>query len=231
MLQVPSGAAERPRKAPGRRADRHRHRHPGRTHLGRRLSEQRSVVQATGAVGPGRKVLHFRVYSLSPRHSKPNQHCLPKSRVHESQSPSAHCRSPGGRSPGGGGGGRSDPRDKAAQPEPRSALHLEQLPQEVKGNKHRVADGPASPPRPLPQISAQGQPGSCRSGQSEWASPGYPLLFLRHPSQWHGNFPCFLNVPVSTYLFRLSGGKKFFWEKALQALRPTPTLSPQLPEK
>lgn len=37
----------------------------GRTHLGRRLSEQRSVVQAAGAIGPGRKVLHFRVSSLS----------------------------------------------------------------------------------------------------------------------------------------------------------------------
>ncbi|KAJ8794745.1 hypothetical protein J1605_003054 [Eschrichtius robustus] len=36
----------------------------------------------------------------------------------------------GGRSPGGGGG-RSDPRDEAAPPEPRSPPHLEQLPQEL----------------------------------------------------------------------------------------------------
>lgn len=62
----------------------------GRTHLGRRLSEQRSVVQATCAVGPGGKILHFRVSSLSPSHSKPSQHCL---RRHRSQS--AHSGSPG----------------------------------------------------------------------------------------------------------------------------------------
>lgn len=43
---------------------------PVRTHLGGRLSEQRSVVQATGAVGPGGEVLHFGVSSLSPSHSK-----------------------------------------------------------------------------------------------------------------------------------------------------------------
>lgn len=65
----------------------------GRTHLGRRLSEQRSVVQATCAVGPGGKILHFRVSSLSP-----SQHCLPESRVYESRrrrSQSAHRRCPG----------------------------------------------------------------------------------------------------------------------------------------
>lgn len=111
MLQGPSGAAEGPSRAPGRegagkgrvRTDTQtqapRPRVPGRTHLGRRLSEQRSVVEPTGAVGPGGKVLHFRVSSLSRSHSKPSQHCLPKSRVYDSQrrrSPSAHSRSPRG---------------------------------------------------------------------------------------------------------------------------------------
>lgn len=56
----------------------------------------------------------------------------------------------GGRSPGGGGG-RSDPRDEAAPPEPRSP-HLEQLPQEVNRNT-------AWPPRPAapasPNLSAR----------------------------------------------------------------------------
>ena len=70
----------------------------GRTHLGRRLSEQRSVVQATCAVGPGGKILHFRVSSLSPSHSKSSQHCLPESRVYDSRrrrSQSAHRGNPG----------------------------------------------------------------------------------------------------------------------------------------
>lgn len=92
------GPAEGPRRAPGPgggELDRHatQPRVRGRTHLGRRLSEQRSVVQATCAVGPGGKVLHFRVSSLSP-----SQHCLPESRVYDSRrrrSPSAHRRSPG----------------------------------------------------------------------------------------------------------------------------------------
>lgn len=69
----------------------------GRTHLGRCLSKQRSVVQATCAVRPSGKVLHFRVSSLSPSHSKPSQHCLPESRVYDSRrrrSQGAHCRSP-----------------------------------------------------------------------------------------------------------------------------------------
>lgn len=74
-LQVPSGAAEGPARTLSGRAKSHTDTHaqagaPVRTHLGGRLSEQRSVVQATGAVGPGREVLHFGVSSLSPSHSK-----------------------------------------------------------------------------------------------------------------------------------------------------------------
>lgn len=50
-----------------------------RTHLGRRLPEQRSVIQAAGPVGPGSKVLHFGAASLVPSRSKASPHQLVKS--------------------------------------------------------------------------------------------------------------------------------------------------------
>lgn len=50
-----------------------------RTHLGRRLPEQRSVIQAAGPIGPGSKVLHFGVASLVPSRSKASPHQLAKS--------------------------------------------------------------------------------------------------------------------------------------------------------
>lgn len=50
-----------------------------RTHLGRRLPEKRSVIQAAGPVGPGSKVLHFGVASLVPSRSKASPHQLAKS--------------------------------------------------------------------------------------------------------------------------------------------------------
>lgn len=39
---------------------------PSGTHLGGRLPEQRSVVQAAGPVGPGSKILHFGAAPLVP---------------------------------------------------------------------------------------------------------------------------------------------------------------------
>lgn len=118
-----------------------------RTHLGRRLPEQRSVIQAAGPVGPGSKVLHFRAASLVPGRSKASPHQLAKS----GRPPLTAHAWPG---PWGGGeGGKSRRGDchsrgpLAAPPQPRRP-HLQRPPREVKGNKQRLAAAPPAPAAP-----------------------------------------------------------------------------------
>lgn len=77
-----------------------------RTHLGRRLPEQRSVIRAAGPVGPGSKVLHFRAASLVPSRSKASPHQLAKS----GRPPLTAHAWPG---PWGGGVGRAGNPDGA----------------------------------------------------------------------------------------------------------------------
>lgn len=90
-----------------------------RTHLGRRLPEKRSVIQAAGPVGPGSKVLHFGVASLVPSRSKASPHQLAKS----GRPPLTAHAWPG---PWGGRGGAGNPDGAtvtpgapAAPPQPR----------------------------------------------------------------------------------------------------------------
>lgn len=77
-----------------------------------------------------------------------------------------------GRSPGGGGG-RSDPRDEAALPEPRSPPHREQLPQEVKGNNTAWPSRPAAPASP--NLSAPGRPAVSAAWDANRLGRGSPL--------------------------------------------------------
>lgn len=166
--QVPPGAAQGSRQDSGRQADtqtdtqtdRHpRARSPFRAHLGRRLSEQRSVVQTAGAVGPGRKVLHVGASSLSQSHSAPSQHSLPKGQV---RAPRAACSAGAHRRP------------RAAPPEPRSPPHPPQLPGEVKGNTFgRLRAGGTPPPaqRHFPKSQRRTGRRADRSPPGRWASP------------------------------------------------------------
>lgn len=115
-----------------------------RAHLGRRLPKKRSVVHAAGAVGPGSKVLHFGAASLVPSTSKASPHQLAKSgrpalTAHAWPRPWSGREIPTGRP--------SLPGASAAPPQPRHP-HLQRLPQEVKGNKQRLAAAPVRSRRP-----------------------------------------------------------------------------------
>lgn len=117
-----------------------------RTHLGRRLPEKRSVIQAAGPVGPGSKVLHFGVASLVPSRSKASPHQLAKS----GRPPLTAHAWPG---PWGGRGGREIPTGRLSLPGPRPlrpspASSSPRLPREVKGNKQRLAAAPPAPAAP-----------------------------------------------------------------------------------
>lgn len=177
FLQVPPGAAQGSRQDSGRLADtqtdtqtdRHpRARSPFRAHLGRRLSEQRSVVQTAGAVGPGRKVLHVGASSLSPKPLSTEPAFPP-----EGSGPGSPRRLLSGRAsptPGGPGGGRSGAGGQAAPPEPRSPPHPPQLPGEVKGNTFgRLPAGgtPAPGQRHFPKSQR-------RTGRPADRSPAHP---------------------------------------------------------
>lgn len=105
QLFLPSSASQKdPVRTLGGRADKQTGRHtprpgvPVRTHLGRRLSEQRPVIQTTGAIGPGREVLHFGVPSLPQvtqnRASIPSL-SLKSKPPHLACSPGTHSRTTG----------------------------------------------------------------------------------------------------------------------------------------
>lgn len=135
--------------------------------LGRRLPEQRSVVQATGAVGPGGEVLHFGASSLSPSHSAASRHRFP--RPHGARMAEA---------PGG-------PHARELRPLRPSAavlllipsgLHLAPVPRGCSVFFPGARPGPAQPARPRPQAGPRRPPAARTLG-----SPGRPAVGVRGP--------------------------------------------------
>lgn len=135
-----------------------------RTHLGRRLPEQRSVIRAAGPVGPGSKVLHFRAASLVPSRSKASPHQLAKS----GRPPLTAHAWPGPWEWKGGEGGKSRRGDCHSRgPRPLRPSPAVLISSGRRGKRKETNSAwPPPRPRPPPPISAGAPRGESLPGTS-----------------------------------------------------------------